>query len=107
MAEATITEYERLAKDADGNTIMVGEEPALASQKVTYTSSTQSSALNVRTRFVRIAAEGAAAHFKVGIDPTATDADPYIGAGAAEYFGVNPSLARDGTLEVALYDGSS
>ena len=103
MAEATITEYEDLATDSRGHSVMVGSEPNIASQKVVYTTSTQSTALNAKTRFVRISMEGAAGHIAIGTNPTATDADPYIAAGGAEYFGVR----KAGTRLIAVYDGTS
>lgn len=108
MATAEIAEYKRLARDRDGSTVMTGEEPRVASQSVTYTTSTQiTTALNKATRFVLITTNDTAAHWNVGTSPTATAADPHIPANGNIFLGVNPTMAEAGTLKVALYDGTS
>ena len=102
MASLYITEYDRLARDQDGNTLQVGQEPARATQKVTYTTSAQSSALNPLTTFVRLKAD-ADFHMVVGANPTATANDPQYEANVEYYIGVRPGH----DWLIAAYDGSS
>jgi len=102
MATLYITEYKRLGEDQRGHTVLVGQEPSVARQTVTYTTSAQSNTLNKGTKFVRVIAD-ADAHLRFDPDPTATAGDTKIEANQAEYFGV------DGVkqMKIAAYDGSS
>ncbi len=102
MATCKISEYANLSQDASGKPVPVAAEPAIATQTVTYTTSTASAAFNAQTRVIRIVAD-AKAHFVVAATPTADADDPYVAADASEYFGV----ARNQSLKIALYDGSS
>ena len=102
MATAYITEYARLARDARDCDVPVGEEPAVATQKVTFTTSTQSTAFNAATRFVLIDFEDAG-HVAFGTNPTATANSPKKAASSSQFFG----LAGVGSLKVAIYDGTS
>lgn len=99
MAKAHIVEYGDLAKSGEGEVIPVGGR-TLATQAVTYSTSTQSTAFKSQTRFIRLICD-AKAHFAFGDDPAATADSPYIVADTAEYFGVDPNR------KIALYDGSS
>ena len=101
-ATCKISEYESLIVDNNGRWVPVAQEPAILVQNVTYTTSTQSTAFNSRTRFVRIVCD-AKAHFEFGTSPSATASDPYLSADTPEYFGVT----RGSSLEVAFYDGTS
>ena len=103
-ATCKISEYVVIVTDPEGRWVPVAEEPALTTQTVTYTTSTQSAAFNAspRTRFVRIVCD-AKAHLVFGTNPTATANSPYVAADTPEYFG----LALGGTWKVAFYDGSS
>ena len=101
-ATCKISEYENLIVDNSGRWVPVAQEPAIAVQEVTYTTSTQSAAFNDRTRFVRIVCD-AKAHFEFGASPTAAATDPYLSSDTPEYFGVT----RGSSLEVAFYDGTS
>jgi hypothetical protein len=101
-ATCKISEYANQVEDDSGDVAPVAREPAVTDQTVTYTSSTQSTAFNNSTHFVRIVCD-AKAHFQFGTDPTATANDPYIAADAPEYFGVTPGVS----IEVAFYDGST
>lgn len=94
-----ISEYSTLARDAAGRNLPVASQ-VLAVQAVTYTTSTQSSAFNAATRFIRLVCD-AAAFFEFGASPTATTADAYLPGNTVEYFGVLPGEV------VALYDGTS
>ncbi len=105
-ATCKISEYESLSSDNQGNVVPVAREPALVTQNVTYTTSTQSNAFNVLTRFVRIVCD-AKAHVVFSTSPTATATDPYIPADVVEYFGIFQVGASAGTIRVAIYDGSS
>lgn len=97
-ATCKISEYSQVV---DGNT-PAANEPALTTQSVTYTTSSQSSALSSGTKFVRIVCD-AKAHFVFGTNPTADGDDPYLSADIPEYFGIFPHA----TYKIAFYDGSS
>lgn len=101
-ATCKISEYANLVMDEAGRIVPVAIEPAITTQEVTYTSSTQSAAFNASTRFVRIVCD-AKAHYVFGGNPTATATAPYLATDSAEYFGV----ARGSALEVAFYDGTT
>lgn len=101
-ATCKVSEYANLVLDENGRQVPVPEEPSLASQNITYTTTTASSAFNARTRFVRIVCD-AKAHFVFGSAPTSTAAAPYLATDTAEYFGV----PRGQSYKVSFYDGSS
>lgn len=63
------------------------QQPPLASQKVTYTtSSVQSTAFGANTRVIRVVAD-TASFFVIGANPTAVTATPeFIPANTIEYF---------------------
>ena len=68
----------------------IAKLPPLVGQVVTFTTSTQSAALNAATTFVRVVAD-ADCHIEVGSNPTATTSSTVkLTAGSAEYFGVTP-----------------
>lgn len=106
MATLFITEYERLARDANGNSVLAGEEPAVTTQTVSYTTSTQSAALNKRTRFVFLQTDGTKAHIVFANNPTATSSSPPLPSTAGYFYGVNYGEVQ-GTLKIAAYDGTS
>ncbi len=101
-ATCKISEYRKMPEDDGGEITPVALEPAITTQTVTYTTSTQSTAFNNSTHFVRIVCD-AKAHFSFATSPTATANSPYLPADTPEYFGVTPG----GAIEVAFYDGSS
>ena len=76
----------------------------MTTKTVTYTVSTQSAALDKRTRFVRLIAD-ADCHIAAGTNPTATSSSTRLEANVAEYFGVQ-SIGTTGT-KLAAYDGTS
>ena len=82
MAKLWITEFDAMPQAP------LGKLPPVAAQVVTFTTTTQSSALNVNTRFVRVISD-ADCHIASAADPTATTSNMKIVAGSAEYFGVN------------------
>ncbi len=92
MATLHISELVQLPTDyTRGALAQVAELPPVAQQVVTFTTSTQSSAINSGTRFVRVFAS-VACYIEVGANPTATSSSLPLAAGAAEYFGVAPGL---------------
>jgi len=87
MATLWIVEYETLYRDANRQVMPIGG-PILTNQKVTISgSSAQSSALDARTRFVRLIAD-AAAYWTEGSNPTATNSHVYLPANQVEFFQV-------------------
>jgi hypothetical protein len=100
MATLHIQEYSRLGADADGERIQAGSEPAVNSQTVTFSTSSQSTAFNKSTRLVRVVATSDA-YLVFGDNPTATASGMKIAQDTAEYFGVKPGQ------KVAVYDGTS
>jgi hypothetical protein len=102
-ATCKVSEYSTMVNDDNNRPVPAAQEPAVATQNVTYTTSTASAAFNAKTRFVRIICD-AKAHFKFSTDGTnATAAMPYLPTDAAEYF----SVPRGVGYLVEFYDGSS
>lgn len=91
MAVLYITEYAELARDSLGNVMPVGLAPALATQKVDFTSGeTKSAAFQDATTLVRLVSD-TSGFLLFGASPTATSTeDTLLVALAAEYFGVQP-----------------
>ena len=87
MAKAWIQEYGRVSRDMDNIVAQAPQEPAVASQTVAFTTSTQSAAFSDKTVLVRILAD-AECRLAFGADPTADDDSLPLPAGASEYFGV-------------------
>lgn len=91
MATMYIAEYAEQALDANGNPLMVGKEPAIATQAVTYTATHgASTAFLDSTTFVRISID-AAGFILFGASPVAVTATHTpMAANVPEYFGVAP-----------------
>ena len=106
MANLWITEYSDIGESWGGDKILVGREPALITQTISYTTSTQSVNLHEKTRFVRVKAD-ADAHLVFGSNPTATVESTPIEANVAEYFGVEKLPNVKLNIKIAAYDGSS
>lgn len=105
MATLQITEFSKMTDDANNKPIPVGElDSVVATQTVTYTTSTQSATLDKRTRFVRVIAD-ADCHLAAGTNPTATASNTRLEANVAEYFGVQPKGTTN--TKIAAYDGTS
>ena len=100
MATAKISEYEEMPIDTCGDAVPIPQEPAIATQNITFTISTASAAFNSKTKFIRVIAD-AKAHFDIGATAAATAASPYIPADTEQLLGV-----RRGH-KIALYDGAS
>ena len=73
----------------NGNAFPVADQPPLAEQKLTFTTSTQSSAFNAKTQLIRVHAPSICS-IKIGSNPTATTDTARMAAGSTEYFRVNP-----------------
>lgn len=97
MVDLYITEYSKLAE----RNAQAALEPAIAVQKVSFTTSTQSATFNVNTKFVRLVSETSKAHVAFGTDPTATANSTLLPADTPEVFGVKAGH------KLAAYDGSS
>ena len=83
-----ITEFAQLAPaGAPGGWGQVPLQPALAEQKITYSTTTQSAAFNAKTRMVRIHTDSICS-IEFGTNPTATTSTGRMAAGATEYHGV-------------------
>lgn len=87
MAKLYITEYAAVGGGMDGQPSAIAYEPPVASQTVTFTTTTQSSAFNAITRFVRIHTD-AICSIEFGTNPTATTSTRRLAADATEYFAV-------------------
>lgn len=91
MANLYITEFSSQGVDGGSKApvVPVPQMPPLAQQVVTFTTTTQSAALNASTRFVRLIAD-ADCHIEVGSNPTATTSSMKLISGQPEYFGIGP-----------------
>lgn len=108
-ATCKVSEYENIVTDASGRQIEIPVEPALVTQSVTYTTSTElDDDFDERTRYIVMICD-AKAHFrfsKAGTNATADDF--YIPADVRWGFGIEreaPGVTQ--TLNVDFYDGSS
>ncbi len=87
MSTAYIEEFIELGHNI-GTSAPVGLEPAIATQTVSFTGTHgESSALNGRTKFVRVHVDGIACYL-FGTAPTATTSHPRMAANQTEYFAV-------------------
>lgn len=92
MSSIYITEYASLARDAQGNVIAAGQEPAAVEQKKTVSgTSAQSDAFGGTTRFVQISVDGITS-LQFGTNPTATTSMQRLAAGEKVFYGVRPDL---------------
>lgn len=98
-----IVEYANLARDAQGNVIAAGEEPAVAGQQVTIGGgSLQSAAFQENTRFLLLHAT-AAARLAFGANPTASATSPFrMDTNQTVFVGVNPHVAG---MKLAVING--
>lgn len=100
MATLTIIECDEVATDSTGAVIPAPVLPPVAQQVVSFSTSSQSAALNKRTRFVFVTVS-AAARLEVGANPTASTASSgmRLPTDGSLFFGVRPGL--DGALKIA------
>ena len=59
MASLYITEFQASGNAESGAQLQVGVQPAVAMQKLTFTTSTQSAEFDDRTRFIRLHTDAA------------------------------------------------
>ncbi len=100
MANLYISEYTDVVRGSGNLPIMAGKEPAVARQKVAFTTAALSAAFNRSTILIRVYAD-ADVWLEFGVNPTATVAKAPLPAYTAEYFGIQPGH------KVSAYDGSS
>jgi hypothetical protein len=95
MSFLYITEYQGQPKDFSGNVIPAGLEPALATQRLTFTATANvlSAAFNVKTTFIRVHVD-AAAFIRIATTPTVTATNgSKMAANTTEFFGLDkPSM---------------
>lgn len=100
MATLNLVEYSELAKDAGGNIVMVGIEPAVTTQNVTFSTTTQSSTLNASTRFVYLSSD-TNCRVVFGTNPTATTSTGVrLVANTGMFIGLKEGLR--GSLKLAV-----
>lgn len=98
MPKLTISEFSGQASNERGGLSPIAGLPDIASQVVTISGvSAQSTALNVATSLVRIAAD-TDCRILVAVNPTALATSLPLAAGQSEYFGV----PLGGALKVAV-----
>lgn len=85
MAKAYITEL--TAQATRVTDAPIAQMPPVAEQTVTFTTTTQSSAFNAATRFIRVHTDSICS-IAIGSNPTATISTMRLAADATEYFGV-------------------
>ena len=89
MASLLVTEYSNVGRGYSGYPLPFPQEPAVAIQAVTFTTTTASAAFNAATRIVRVVAD-ANCHVIVAASPTATTSHTYMAAGEPMTFAVEP-----------------
>ena len=99
MGILRITEYGAI-REAEGGLAQVPQEPSLARQKITFTTSTQSAPFNPKTRLIRLLAD-TDCFVSIGQNPTADANSTMLKADIPEYFGVRSNM------KLAVYDGIS
>ena len=87
MASLYVTEFQASGNANSGAQLQVGVQPAVAMQKIDFSTSTQSAEFDSRTRFIRLHCD-ADCHVVFGTDPTATTNHMPMLAYGTEYFGV-------------------
>lgn len=87
MPNLYITEFAQEGVDALGRVMPTARQQPLASQKVTFTTSTQSATLNANTTLVRLNTDGVCS-VAFGTNPTATTSDMRMALDQTEYFAV-------------------
>lgn len=89
MATLFVTEYASLGADVAASVAPIAAEPAVTTQTVSFTTTTQSSAFNASTRFVRLIAD-ADCHLLFGANPSATTSHQKVMADTVEWRAVQP-----------------
>jgi len=89
MPNLYITEFSNEGVDMLGQIVPVAKAIPLAEQKVAFTTSAQSAALQANTALVRLHTDGICS-VAFGTNPTATTSNLRMVAGQTEYFAVHP-----------------
>lgn len=89
MANGYIKEFAEAGLGSHGN-VQLGEEPAITSQTVTFTTSTQSATLNAGTTIVMVRTD-TAGYIQFGTNPTASSSTEPIGANETVWRSVAPN----------------
>lgn len=89
MASLYIAEYATLPNLASGQP-QIAPEPSIATQKVTFSTTTQSNAFNAQTRYIAVTADGIFS-YSVGSNPTATTSTFRVAADSIIYMAVQPN----------------
>lgn len=106
-AECVFYEYSKVGTDAVGQAINAPNEPRVAKQAVTYTSSTQSSKFNSRTTYIMVKCD-AEAYWEIGTNPTAVATSSIsIPADTLFYISLDYQNVDVSDYEIAFYDGTS
>ena len=94
MPSIYIKEYRELARDASGQVIAAGLEPAITTQVLTIgVASVASAAFSDKTFFIEFASD-TDCHYEIGADPTAIAASSMnLAAGVVKFTGVRPNEA--------------
>jgi hypothetical protein len=89
MPNLYITEFSQEGVDMLGQLMPVAKAIPLAEQKLVFSTSAQSAALQANTALVRLMADGTCS-VAFGTNPTATTNNMRLVSGQAEYFAVHP-----------------
>lgn len=104
MATAILVQFEEQARDAHGNLIAAGDiSRIIATERITYTTSTQSAVIDDRTTLLLLTMDGTKGHVAFGSSPTADNEDLLIPANGSQYFSIKRGIGG----KIAIYDGSS
>ena len=102
MSYLTIAEYSELGRDADENLIPAPAVPPATTQNITFSTTTQSAALDKRTCFVELCAD-ANCRIVWGTNPTATTTTgTRLPAGAIVFYPVARGYQGANTLKLAV-----
>lgn len=94
-ADCFVSYYGYIGRSSDGRDVQVPREPAISTEKVTFTTtSTQSGPFPSGTQFVAVVCNAGVTHLAVGSNPTATTNHPYIAADLWFFFSVSQGGLR-------------
>lgn len=105
MATLSLTYYARLAEDVHSRTVMVGEEPALKREVVTYTSATLSAVFPENARFIEVVPTSADCWLDFGENPVATTQGSFYVAKVTKFVGI--AKQRLSNYRLSVYDGTT
>ncbi len=91
MATLYVTEYQRIAHDGAGQSVLTGVEPATRTQIVTIDVGSAATPLALRGRFVRVHTDAICCVKFGSSGVVATTSDARLAANQTEFFGVRNS----------------